>query len=394
MWGEKALGDRTKRVAIIGGGIGGMTAAAALHQRGFEVAVYERASSLGEVGFGLQLGPNATKVARAIGIFDELKRFAVEPSAFVSLKWNTAELRYRNSWEGMMQHRFGSPYVMAHRPDLHDALIAKVPASAIHLNKGCVSVATTTYGATATFSDGAQIEADVIVGADGIHSVVRKILFGESVARFTNQICWRAMVPMEDAPLRVGPDRQVSLQTTDYTGWIGPTGHVICYPVRGGKYMNIFAGRVSEEWAEESWAVRSSIDEMVEAYSGWNDALLGMFRKITSCYRWGIYDREPLDNWVAGKIGLIGDAAHPMMPTLAQGAAISIEDGYALARNLAAHGDDIDAGLAAYQSERVPRASAVQLQARAQFEDNRKVPAPPPRDRNWIFRHDVTAQQA
>src|SRR4051812_44064880 len=196
-----------------------MTAAAAFHQRGFEVAVYERAPNLSEVGFGLQLGPNAVKVARAIGILDDLIKFAVEPTAMVSVTWDEAKLRYRNPFEGEMRRRFDAPYMMAHRPDLHQALISKVPTSAVHLNKTCVSVANTSDGATATFADGTTIEADAIVGADGIHSVVRKQLFGESVARFTNQICWRAMVPMQHAPTDVGPDKSVRLENSDYVGW-------------------------------------------------------------------------------------------------------------------------------------------------------------------------------
>jgi salicylate hydroxylase len=129
---------------------------------------------------------------------------------------------------------------------------------------------------------------------------------------------------------------------------------------------------------------------MIEAYSGWNDALLGMFRRVEHCFKWGIHDRDPLPTWTRGRVTLLGDAAHPMMPTLAQGAAISIEDGYALARNLAQHETDIRAGLMAYDTERAPRAGRVQLQARQQFENNRKIPAPPPLDRGWIFAHDAT----
>jgi salicylate hydroxylase len=273
-------------------------------------------------------------------------------------------------------------------------LLSRVPASSIHLNAACIDASSGASGATVSFADGRRIECDVLVGADGIHSAVRGKLFGDKPARFTHQICWRTMVPMEIVPTRIGPGGSVTLQHGEYSGWIGPTGHVICYPIRGGKFLNIFAGRVSDEWVDESWVTPSSTEELLQAYSGWNDALLKMLGQAERCFKWGIYDRDPLDHWVSGRAVLLGDAAHPMMPTLAQGAAISIEDGYALARNLATHGDDIDAGLAAYQRERVPRASAVQLQARAQFEDNRKVPPPPPRDRNWIFRHDVTAQQA
>jgi salicylate hydroxylase len=378
------------RVAVIGGGIGGMTAAAALHQHGFEVAVYERASNLSEVGFGLQVGPNAVKVIRALGIFDEFAKLAVAPAGFTSITWDQASFRYRHPWQGIMEKRFGAPYMMAHRPDLHQLLIGLVPSAAIHLDMPCISCANSDRGAIAKFANGQEIEADVIVGADGIHSAIRKRLFGESAARFTNQICWRAMVPIEYAPTDVGPDRSVKLTANDYVGWIGPTGHVICYPVSGGKYLNIFAGRVSEAWADESWAVPSSPDEMLEAYAGWNDALLGLFRQIKSCYKWGIYDREPLEQWVDGRIALLGDAAHPMMPTLAQGAAQSMEDGSAIARILAQYRDDPSGGLQAYNAERQPRGKRVQLQARDQFNNNRLPSAPPAISVDWIYEHDAS----
>lgn len=377
------------RVAVIGGGIGGMTAAAALHQQGFDVAVYERASSLSEVGFGLQMGPNAVKVIRALGVLDEFARLAVEPAGFTSITWDTADLRYRNRWDGMRQ-QFDAPYMMARRPDLHQLLISLLPESAIHLDMQCVRCMNTDRGATARFANGTEIEADVIIGADGIHSAIRKQLFGESPARFTNQICWRAMVPIEYAPTEVGPNNSVKLAANDYVGWIGPTGHVICYPVGGGEYLNIFAGRVSETWVDESWAVPSNPDEMLRAYAGWNEALLNVFRRIDSCYKWGIYDREPLPHWVDGRIALLGDSAHPMMPTLAQGAAQAMEDGSAIARILAKHRDDPSTGLQAYNRERQPRVKRVQLQARDQFNNNRMPSAPPAIPVDWIYEHDAS----
>ncbi|MGH6707869.1 MAG: FAD-dependent monooxygenase [Bradyrhizobium sp.] len=384
------MANRTLRVAIIGGGIGGMTAAAALHQKGIEVQVYERASTLSEVGFGLQMGPNAIKVARAIGIIDELRQKAVEPTNFASVTWDTATLRYRNQWEGVMEPRFGAPYMMAHRPDLHQLLISRVPSSSIHLDMSCVSCTNTNDGAVARFAGGQEVEADVIIGADGIHSNVRRTLFGSTTPRFTQQICWRAMVPIEYFPTAVGPDRSVKLQPSEYVGWIGPTGHVIFYPVSGGKFLNIFAGRVSETWVDESWSVPSSREEMLDAYAGWNEALLNVFRRIETCYKWGIYDRDPLASWVDGRIALLGDAAHPMMPTLAQGAAQSMEDGCAIARILAEHAHDPLVGLQAYNRERQPRGKRVQLQAREQFQNNRKPVAPPNISVDWIYEHDAS----
>jgi salicylate hydroxylase len=384
---------RSLRVVIIGAGIGGLTAAAALRRFGMEVEVYEQAPQLGEVGAGLQIGPNAVKVIAALGLEEQLLETASEPTNIVSLDWKDANLRFREPLRAISQQAYGARYLTAHRADLHRLLQSRVPESSVHLNATLTKMSSTSSGAVATFQDGREVECDVLVGADGIHSVVRANLFGEQPARFTNQICWRAQIPMDAVPTRVGPGGSVHLEHGEYSGWIGPTGHVICYPIRAGKTLNIFAGRVSETWLAESWVTPSANEELLEAYSGWNEALLGMLKKADRCFKWGIYDRDPLKHWVSGRTALLGDAAHPMMPTLAQGAAISIEDGYALARNLAAANGDTDSGLAAYERERVPRASAVQLQARAQFEDNRKVPAPPPRDRSWIFKHDATAPQ-
>jgi salicylate hydroxylase len=377
------------KIVIVGAGIGGLTAAAALRRFGFEPEVYEQALQLGEVGAGLQLGPNAVKVLRAFGLEDRLLKVASEPANIVSLNWNDATERFREPLREISVQQYGARYLTAHRADLHELLQSLVPASSIHLGAACIGIDCSPSGATVTFADGREVKCDVLVGADGIHSMVRKQLFGEKPARFTQQICWRAMIPMDQVPERVGPNGSVPLAHGEYSGWIGPTGHIICYPIRAGKTLNIFAGRVSDQWVDESWVTPSSNEELLAAYEGWNEAMREMLRKADRCYKWGIYDRDPLERWVINRAVLIGDAAHPMMPTLAQGAAISIEDGYALARNFASIAD-VDGALAAFERERVPRASAVQLQARAQFDDNRKVPAPPPRDRGWIFRHDVT----
>jgi salicylate hydroxylase len=246
----------------------------------------------------------------------------------------------------------------------------------------------------ATFADGRQIEADVMVGADGINSAVRESLFGVQPARYTQQMAWRCMVPIECVPTRIGPQRSVAIGRDEYVGWIGPEGHVICYPIRSGELYNIFAGHVSEDWVDESWVVPSSVDELLDGYRGWHAALLEMLGQVKDCFKWGIRDRDPLLRWTHGRITLLGDAAHPMMPTLAQGAAIALEDAFALARNLRRFADDPARGLAAYQAERLPRARAVQLQARQQFLNNRMMPAPPPLSRDWIFAHDATSDGA
>ena len=382
---------RQARIAVIGAGIGGLAAAGALRERGFEVDVYERAGELGEVGAGLQLGPNAVKVLRALGIEERLLPLACEPTNIVSVAADDAHLRFREPLKAVIAAQFGAPYLTAHRADLHTLLQAKVPAARIHLDAQCTGAASIGGAAVASFADGRQIEADLVVGADGINSAVRESLFGAQAARYTQQMAWRCIVPIHCVPTRIGPGQSVATGRDEYVGWIGPDGHVICYPIRGGELYNIFAGHVSEQWVQESWVVPSSRDELLAGFRGWNDALLDMLAHVEHCYKWGIRDRDPLARWVSGRVTLLGDAAHPMMPTLAQGAAITLEDAYALARQLARHDDPV-AGLSAYEAERRPRASKVQLQAREQFENNRKTPAPPPLSRDWIFAHDATRE--
>jgi salicylate hydroxylase len=385
---------RPLRIAIVGAGIGGLAAACALRLQGFEVTVYERAAELGEVGAGLQLGPNAVKVLRGLGIFEALRPLAFEPSDIVSLAWDDAHLRFREPLKATAAAKFGAPYVMAHRADLHRLLMETLPGASIVRNAQCVDIISADAGASADFADGRTVEADVIIGADGINSIVREKIFGLQPARYTQQMAWRCMVPIECVPTRVGPGNSVVIGRDDYVGWIGPEGHVICYPIRGGDLYNIFAGHVSEAWVEESWSVPSSVEELLAGYAGWNRALLDMLSHVTQCFKWGIRDRDPLPHFTSGRVALLGDAAHPMMPTLAQGAAMALEDAFAIARNLARYRDDPAEGLAAYDAERVPRAGKVLLQARQQFQNNRLSPAPPPLSRDWIFAYDATREMA
>jgi salicylate hydroxylase len=331
-------------------------------------------------------------VLRALGVFEALRPLAFEPTNIVSLAWDDAHLRFREPLRATAATRFGAPYVMTHRADLHRVLMEQLPDARVVRNAHCVGVASAAAGASADFADGRTIEADVIIGADGINSVIREKLFGPQPARYTQQMAWRCMVPIACVPTRVGPGDSVTIGRDEYVGWIGPAGHVICYPIRGGETYNIFAGHVSEAWVEESWSVPSRVEELLAGYAGWNPALLDMLSHVTECHKWGIHDRDPLSRWTFGRITLLGDAAHPMMPTLAQGAAMALEDAYAVARHLARHRDDPAQGLGAYDAERVPRASKVQLQARAQFHNNRLSPAPPPLSRDWIFEHDATRE--
>jgi salicylate hydroxylase len=385
---------RPLRVAVIGAGIGGLAAAVALRQRGFEVALYERTTHLQEVGAGLQIGPNGVRVLCALGLGDELHRNAFEPTNMVSLKWDDASLRFREPLKAIAAQKYGAPYMTAHRADLHNMLRAAIGGTPLRLGADCVGAETINGTAVARFADGSEAEADVIVGADGIRSAIRAQHFGEGAPRYTEMMAWRAMVPMDCVPTRVGPGGGVALERGEYFGWIGPNGHVICYPIGvNGDMLNIFGGHHSKEWVEESWSVPSSREELIAAKAGWNEALLGMFGHVESVFKWGIYDRDPLPQWTAGRITLLGDAAHPTMPTLAQGANMAIEDGYVLARALDRHCGDIDVALQSYVAQRQPRTARVTLQSRQQFLNNLKIPPPPFLDRTWIFTCDVTREE-
>lgn len=380
--------QRKPRIAIIGGGIGGLTAANALSQLGMEADVYEQADALSEVGAGIQLGPNGVRVLYALGLKDDLDGFACAPPDQVSIDWQTAAMRFRHPLSSAAVERFGAPYLQAHRHDIYDCLVGKLRPARVHLGELCTGVATVGATATATFASGRQIEADVIIGADGVKSVARTCLFGADTPRYSGQSCFRTMVPMDEVPEAVGPDK-VSLRR-DSVGWIGPNGHVILYPIRAGRMLNLFVGFVNPDWAEESWTVPTRTDEMLQVYAGWHETLLDLLRRAEGGFKWGLFDREPLAHWSKGRITLLGDAAHPMMPTLAQGACQAIEDGWSIARHIGQYGLELDLALQAYEAERVPRVGRVQLQARQQFLNNKMVPPPAPLSRDWIFAWDAT----
>jgi salicylate hydroxylase len=294
--------------------------------------------------------------------------------------------------KGVLEATYGAPYHTIHRADLHAILRGPLLESSLHLGKQCIG-AVPSNNAVARFHDGTEVEADILIGADGIRSTLRQQLFGADEPRFTEMMCWRCTVPMEFVPTRVGPNDSVTLERGEHFGWLGPNGHVICYPIGDGSMLNIFAGRVTATWVEESWSVPSSREELIQAYAGWDDKLLNMFHRVEHCYKWGIFDRDPQPEWVKGPIALLGDAAHPTMPTLAQGANMAIEDGYVLARHLALAEGDIERALRGYMRERMPRTSRITMQSREQFANNRKVPPPPPIDRSWIFSFDATREQ-
>jgi len=347
--------SKTLRVGVIGGGIGGIALTGALAQQGIEVRLFERASAFGEVGAGIQMTPNAVKVLQRLGLGNALREVAFLPQAIVGRNWETARENFRTPLAGVCEDLYGAPFFHVHRADLHRILTTLVPPDVARFSTACVDVRQQRDGAVAVFQDGSTFEADLIVGADGVRSVVREKLFGDEAPRFTGNMCFRAVVPFDSMPEFVSPDSSF---------WLGPHAHVVTYYVRRGAAVNIVAVAETQNWVEESWNAASSREELMAAFEGWHPNLMRLFERADSVFKWGLFDRDPMQTWSRGNVTLLGDAAHPMLPFLSQGAAMAIEDGYVLAKSLAAHGENIAGALRDYEAERLPRTSRVQLESR------------------------------
>lgn len=382
---------RKPRIVFIGAGIGGLAAALALRRRGGEVALFEQARESGDVGAGLQIGPNAVKVLRALGLDRPVAEVSSELGNMVELTWNEGKLRSLTPLGRTSREKFGAPYLTAHRADLHRVLYEALPPNCVTFGKHCTGVTAHGKSAVVRFADGGEVEADAVIGSDGIHSVVRRSVFGPDRPLFTGQIFWRGTLGMDRIKGlgldQFGPDFSLN----DYVSWLGPTGRVLCYPMYQGRVLNIAAGYVTEEWTAESWSAASTREEVLAAYPGWDERLLAIFRVVERWFKWGVFDRDPMARWSLGAVSLLGDAAHPMHPTLAQGAAMAIEDAYVLAECLHRHEEDLPLGLQDYETRRKPRTRRAQLQARQQFRNNLTVPPPPRLERDWIFSFDATA---
>jgi salicylate hydroxylase len=346
---------RKIRVGVIGGGVGGVALTASLVQRGIDVHIFERANAFGDVGAGIQMTPNAVKVIKALGAEEKLAAVGFLPQAIVGRNWKTGHENFRTPLIDQCPQLYGAPFFHLHRADLHQILAGMIPPHIATLSAECVSVRNESETAVASFADGSEFEADLIVGADGVRSVVRDALFGGENPRFTGHMCYRAVVPFESMPSYVSPDSSF---------WMGPHGHVVTYYIRRGKAVNIVAVNETDSWVEESWNAPSSREELLSAFTGWHPNLLSLFERADSVYKWGLFDRDPMPGWSHGRATLMGDAAHPMLPFLSQGAAMAIEDGYVLAKSIAAHGNDVTAALRDYEAERLPRTSRVQLESR------------------------------
>lgn len=351
----------TPRIIVAGAGIGGLTAASSLIDRGFDVTVLEQAAELKPVGAGIQMSANATRVLFGLGLGPALSEYSILPGGKCIRLWSTGQEWTLFDLGAESLRRYGFPYMMLYRPDLHRVLVdglAQRNPEALQLGVQVTGVTQSTEGPVeVSLADGRTLSADVLVGADGVHSVVRSSQIAADKPRFAGCIAWRGVIPIERLP--------TSMQETSGVNWVGPGGHVIHYPVHAGRLVS-FTGIVEKQgWFRESWTESGSVQECLEDFRAWHPDIHALIHQLQAPLRWAMMARDPLTNWTRGRITLLGDAAHPTLPFLAQGAAMSIEDGCVLARALDKHRNDLPAGLRAYQATRIERTTRIVLASSA-----------------------------
>ncbi len=347
------MSRRKPLIAIVGAGLGGLTVAATLRQAGFDVRIYEQASRFARVGAGIQMMPNSMKVLRKIGIEERVRHSAFQPYSHLNRVWDTGEVLRELP---MPEDLFGAPYLCMHRGDLHEALLAAVPSDAIALHKKLVGLDESRSHVTLSFDDGTKAEADLVIGAGGVHSIVRDLIVGPDEPIHKGRIAYRGIFPSARmGGVDVGPSR---------TKWWGVDRHIVIYytkPDRSEIYLITSVPEPAEWLTRESWSTTGDVEELRAAYEGFHPDVRAVVEGCPSCHKWAILEREPLPSWSQGRVVLLGDSCHPMTPYMAQGAATAMEDAAVLTRCLVdVEGDDYRAAFARYEAHRKPRTARIQ----------------------------------
>jgi salicylate hydroxylase len=339
------------RIAIVGGGLAGLAAAHALSTFGLKAEVYETAPALGEIGAAVNTSPNANKALIAIGLGEKVAAAGTSSPGIYTRNMQTGEfLEFRDRRK--TSAKYNAPYYTFHRADLLDALASALDPQLVHLGHRLTQLEERGETVALTFANGRTVEADIVIGADGIRSVIRQALYGDDNPTYTGQMVWRALLKGSDVPAEV-------LEPTGHIQWVGPGCHLLAYYIRGTALVNIVTQEDTDKWVEEGWSTRGDPDEMRLSFPNPEPRLEKLLSIVTECSKWGLFTRPLTANWGRGRIQLIGDAAHAMLPNAGQGACMAFEDSYVLARWLAAERDPV-AAFANFRRIRVPRVHAVQ----------------------------------
>ena len=342
---------RCVRVGVVGAGIGGLTAAVSLFRAGVDVEVYEQAPALSEIGAGVQISPNASRVLHALGLAGVLERTGVRPLAWHQRRWDDGRTLLRTPLAEPLEAAFGFPHYQMHRADLLAALQDALPAERVHPGHRLTALADHGPSVEACFANGTSAEFDALIGADGIHSLVRQLLFGPATARFTGCIAYRGLVPAERL-------RDLGVEVSAQV-WMGPGRHFVHYFVSARKLVNFVAVIEQDTWTREAWTDRGELADALAAFDGWHPQVRAIMSAVDDTFVWALFDRSPLPRWSAGRVTLLGDACHAMVPFMAQGAAQAIEDAATLTACLADGKDTVREALRRYERLRVPRVSRI-----------------------------------
>ncbi|HZP98120.1 MAG TPA: FAD-dependent monooxygenase [Reyranella sp.] len=349
---------KTLNVAIIGAGMGGLAAAAALRKVGIEVTIYEQARQFARLGAGIQIGCNAMHVLRGLGLENKLRAETFYPRSWNNRDWQTGEVLFDMLFGQPAEEKYGAPYLLAHRGDLHAALASAVPEEIIILDHRLCGIEQAADGTVKLgFDNGAVVEADAAIAADGVNSVVKDALFGTDEPNFTGRIAYRTVFP---ARLLGGYD------IGDCTKWWGKDRHIVMYPVKADRSEVYFVTSQPEPGFKiESWSAEGDVKVLREAFVGFHETVQRMLAACPSVHKRPLVDREPLERWVDGNVALLGDACHPMTPYMAQGAAMAIEDAAILSRCLEGmEREAVPHALRRYEATRRERTAKMQLTSR------------------------------
>jgi salicylate hydroxylase len=347
---------KTGGIAVIGGGLGGLAAALSLHRAGFDVDVWEQAPELSEVGGGINMGPNAARILYRLGLGAALDRDAVRPLSAHVRRWDDGRTLQKAQLNPACDALYGAPHLTVHRADLQRIIAAGLPPERIHLGHRLTGLADRGDRVEAVFANGDRIEAEILVGADGIHSTVRTLLFDDEAPRFAGCVAYRGLVPAE----RIA---DLGLERGNQS-WLGPGGHLVHYFVSGGRLLNFVGWTEHDNWNREDWTDRATVERALAAFAGWHKQIGRIVSAADTCFIWALFDRDPLPRWSRGRVTLLGDACHPMYPFMAQGAAQAIEDGAALTALLSGGGEPVET-LRRYERIRLPRVTRLQEMSRA-----------------------------
>jgi 2-polyprenyl-6-methoxyphenol hydroxylase-like FAD-dependent oxidoreductase len=366
------------RIAVLGGGIGGLAAAAFLHREGLSSTVYEQARRLTEVGAGVVIAPNAVRQLRKLGVLEQFRQRAVRLyTGWEFRRWEDGTVLSSENLAAACERLYGEHTYTAHRADLLSVIESQVPKEYIALGHKCVGIDPAGGALRLRFADGRTAEADVAIGADGVHSIVRSTLFGTSPAAYSGVCAFRALVPADQAPAFAREPTQ-SL-------WIGPGHHLVHYPVSAGELVNLVAFAPAGDYTVESWTATATVEEFFAEFADWDQRVVDLIRAGGTPGRWALLDRAPLPRWSEGAVTLLGDAAHPMFPFFGQGAAQAIEDAAVLARCLAEGLDDPAAAFKRYEELRIPRTSRLQELSHGRSHVNHLPDGPEQRERDIAF---------